>query len=214
MNGLLGTDHKKQTAWFFGCSTTYGSGCHKGDEYYNKYKRPGDKIWTEIVAETLDYREVNLGVPGRGNIEILRCILDNKDNFKSDDMIVIGVTDGARIQSFFVDDQKVLPTSYTHWMIDGFPWHLKGLDQDFVDSLKDYMVNCRLRFINEHCSYDMKLIEDVVSLIKVKQTLIWSPVLWNKFENIATHTNEEINDFHWSFNGHKQMSEWILTNLK
>lgn len=214
MNGLLGGEKKNRTAWFFGCSATFGAGCHTGDEYYEKYGRPGDKIWTEIVANAFDCNEVNLGVPGRGNIEILRCILDNKDNIKSDDIVIVGATDGARVQSFITIDGKVLPTSFTHWMIDYFPWKERGLDQDYVDSLKGYMVNCRLRFIEDHCNYDKKLIEDVISLINPKQSLIWSPVLWNKFENIAVHTNDVIYDFHWSFNGHKQMAEWVLDNLK
>lgn len=201
----------KPTAWFFGCSMTYGHNCHSGDLYYEKYKKEGDEIWTKLVADHLGYNEKNLGVQGIGNIEILRMILDNKDNIKSDDAVIVGATDGTRVQTFIIEE-KVVPISLNHWMIDSYPWHLKGLDQDFVDSLKQYMVNCRLRYINDHIKFDMKLIEDVIALIKPKYYVGWLPDLWNNFEFISKHTNNEIYDFHWSFNGHRQMAEWIISN--
>lgn len=209
MNGL----NDKPTIWFFGCSMTYGAGCKPGDLYHSKYYKDGDKIWTQIVSETLGYNEKNMGVPGSGNIEILRLILENKDNIKPNDIIIVGVTDGSRIQSFVIENSAIVPTSVNHWMMETYPWKDKGLDKEYVDSLNQYMINCRLRYINDHINYDCNLIKNIIELIKPSNYLTWGPELWHNFELICQHTNNEIYDFHWSFNGHRQMSDWILEKL-
>ena len=202
----------KPTIWFFGCSMTFGIGCHEDDEYYKKYRKKGDEIWTKMVAGYLGYNEKNMGIPGCGNMEILRCILDNKDNIKSDDIVIVGITDGSRVQSFHTFNSIVVPISYNHWMLDDFPREERGVDEDFIVSMKRYMVDCRLRYNDDHMKYDMELMKDVISIINPKDTLFWGTDIWNDFETIAIHTKGEIFDGHWSYNGHKQMSQWVIRN--
>lgn len=204
--------NNKPTIWFFGCSMTFGLGCHEGDEYYEKYRKPGDEIWTKMVAGYMGYNEKNMGIPGCGNIEILRCILDNKNEIKNEDIVIVGTTDGSRVQSFRTVNSVVVPIALNHWMIDGFPREENGLDEDFIISIKDYMVNCRLKFNDEHMIYDRGLMESVISIINPKDTLFWGTDIWNNFETIAIHTNKEIFDGHWSFKGHKQMTQWVIRN--
>lgn len=203
---------EKSTMWFFGCSMTFGIGCHEGDKYNEKYRKKGDEIWTKIVAGNMGYNEKNMGIPGYDNIEIFKTILDNKDNIKKDDIVIVGITDGSRVQSFRTVNSVVVPISLNHWMIDGFPREENGLDDDFIVSMKQYMVNCRLKFNDEHMKYDRGLMESVISLINPKDSLFWGTDIWNNFETIAIHTKGEIFDGHWSFNGHKQMSQWVLRN--
>lgn len=204
----------KPTIWFFGCSMTYGFRCHPGDDYFIKHRQDGDEIWTKIVSNSLGHIENNKGKIGASNIEILRIILDNKDNIKSDDIVIVGLSDGTRVQTFYKENSISIPMTFHNWTIEEFPCNDKGLDKDFINSMTGYMVNCRLLFTDDHINYDLKLIEDVLSLIKPKSYLIWKPELWEMFETICTDTSGKIVDHHWSFNGHKQMAEWILSNNK
>ena len=71
----------KNTAWFFGDSFTYGDGCRKGFEYYEKY--PNGKLWTTIVSEKLNLSEKNLGRPGNSIPMILNELITNLVNFKT-----------------------------------------------------------------------------------------------------------------------------------
>lgn len=193
---------------------TYGEHCHEGDVYFENYKEDGDEIWTKIVADHFDCNEKNMAKKGIGNIEILRIILDNKDNIKPDDIVIVGVTDGTRVQSFYRENNQVIPKSFNSWTYKDFEFDYKGLDDEFMESMKHYMVNCRLRFTDEHTKFDMELIKDVISLIKPKANLIWTPEMWCKFDHIATHTNNKIYDFHWSFRGHKEMANWVILNKR
>lgn len=210
----LNTNKNVPNMWFFGCSMTYGAHCHKGDEYYEKYHQDNDYIWTSIVAKHYNFNEINLGDPGCGNMEILRKILDFKKLITHDDIVIIGSTDGSRTLSFLRENNTIIPKSFNHWLFDGYPWREKGISDDFVSSFQQYSINCRLPFIDEHIKFDTKLMEDVIELISPNTYFIWGPEMWAKFENIAVHTKNKIYDFHWSFNGHREMSEWVISNIK
>jgi IS1 family transposase len=196
--------------WFFGDSFTYGVNCDPGDAYYEKYYTEGCLKWTEIVAKQYNAVERNCGTRGLGNIEILDRLLTQGENILPNDVVIVGASDGSRTMSFQNTAINTITTSVNHWLLENDT----QLDKEYRDSMINYVVNCRMPFFKRHEAYDTDLMIKTLNIIKPSQYVVWGTDKWPEFELISNQTNKEINDNHWSYNGHKQMADWIISHLE
>jgi hypothetical protein len=213
------------TIWTFGDSFTSGDGCVENlrirdsdFKYYNEYKKSGSDIWPNLLGKTLGYDVKNLGKSGASNDYILDSIIDNFNMIEPNDVVIIEKTFYQRFD---------IPKSTG----DGFQTiYAEGLYQLSID-LKMERYSCEDKLeIETVLNYgvlfsDNKLFKErqdkrfefIQTQLnnKVDKILIWDVLdfLDGKIETIGQHTEGDIKDYHFSFNGHKRFSELLYKKL-
>jgi len=191
----------KSTLWTFGDSNTAGHGCNPRDEYYEKYYKSGDNIWSVWLSEKLNVELKNLGKNGSSNDVIIDTIIEKWEEIKENDYIFIGMTHPHRFdvpidnqfESIYHDfaKNKTLPLSMDEFeTIINFQYY-------FADNIL-YKVRYRKRF---------DWIKKQLISKKCKIVILWDVQIDLKnFETINDATNGEIVDYHLSFKSHKLLS--------
>lgn len=97
----------------FGCSNTYGQGlpdCYDPEIPWRQGPNPSKYAWPQLLADSLDWQLVNLGMPGVSNKYIERVVLNQE--YKENDVVVILWTYSARSHLYFDDGTslRLLPS--------------------------------------------------------------------------------------------------------
>jgi hypothetical protein len=212
------------TLWTFGDSFTAGAGCvenipiRDGDcKYYNEYKKPDSDIWPNILGKAIGYTVKNIGKNGASNDYILDSIIDNFNMIESNDVVIIEKTFYQRF------DVPKLNTNEFHTQY-GEGLHILSTDLKINKYNKDNfeietILNYAVLFsdhklFKERQDKRFEFIETILKN-KIHKILIWDvlDVIGGKFETIAQHTNRKIKDYHFSFTGHKQFSDFLYKKL-
>ena len=213
-----------KNSWFFGDSFTNGDGCNPEHEYYEKYPPEGNKIWTTLVSDSLNTKENNLGIGGNSNPYIIKQILENLVNFKKGDYVFISSTLPYRLvyPSSNINQIDTLVTDFfltgTHPDKSKWPNYL----DDFIPNLDERKV--LLDFIsnsffgkedmwNEYYNNQYNDIVNFLNTIGINSYFELSPSHWNKHEMIREASNGDIEDNHWSWNGHKTFYKYIMDKV-
>lgn len=211
--------------WTFGDSFTHGHGCNPEDPYYIETYDGTQRIWTEIVAETLNLKEVNKGIKGNSPMCIIRDVIKNLQNIKIGDIVIISDTHPTRtaLYSRYYKDIVPVATEILFW-----PQHNKGKEkypelffksEEEKRNYVEYLYNC----IYKHEEHWLKYYEEqFIGLLSHLNnisipTYFWSYRKWHpkgEFKSIAFETKGRIPDGHWSWDGHKNFSEYMLTRIK
>lgn len=205
--------------WGFGDSFTWGYGCRPGwgpfnqdgplPEYYTKYKKEGDKIWIEWLGEWFDEEIRNISQSGASNDKIFDWVLENFEQIKENDKVIIGMTSWARmdlpidhswmsIVSMFEDNgEQILRNQLKRQFVEEKFWDtIINYQYFFSDSpLWKERWETRFNFIikelnKKKCQTISFQIQDPVA--SSMQT-IWQ--------------DSGIYDYHFSFTGHKRFAE-------
>ena len=78
--------------WCFGDSFTAGHGCTPEFEYCENYKKDKDNLWCNHLGNLLNMNVINNGKNGCSNDIIFDLILENFNNIKPNDIVIIGKT--------------------------------------------------------------------------------------------------------------------------
>lgn len=205
------------TLWAFGDSQTYGAGCRPGDivyESYVEYKKDEDNVWSFLLAEKLGYSCNNMGIPGASNDTILDTIIDNFDVIQSGDIVIIGKTfherfdipNGDKLHPIFgeigsISDALGYPNDRTNEEITTL---INFIYYYATNSLYEKRQNKRFDFIKN------QLKQKGVSVFEWKNddknTML--------FERIINHTKGKVKDKHYSFNGHRDFSNYMYALIQ
>jgi hypothetical protein len=212
------------TLWTFGDSFTAGDGCVENiairdghHKYYNEYKELDSDIWPNILGKTIGYTVKNLGKSGASNDYILDSIIDNFNMIVSNDVVIIEKTFYQRF------DVPKLNTNEFHTQYG------EGLYSLSID-LKTNKYNKDKLEIETILNYGTLFADNLLfkerqdkrfgfieTLLKTNanKTLIWDvdSDLRKSIETIGQHTEGEIKDYHFSFNGHKTFSNLLYKKL-
>jgi hypothetical protein len=199
--------------WGFGDSFTFGHGCRPDGPnvaYYYGHKKENDKIWLDWLGEYMNMRAINLGICGASNDTILDSIIDNWENIKNDDIVIIGITYNGRfdipinnrLQSVLWDWEERLP------IIDK--------DKNFRKEEIETVLNFKYYFSNSELykNRQLKRISFIERLLKSKniKCFTWdvkSYVIFDSIDTIKNDTNGLIDDSHFSFKGHYDFANII-----
>jgi hypothetical protein len=204
---------KMAKVYTFGDSFTEGAGCKPDDEYYKKYNKNNELIWPEIVSKHYNAELINTGLGGCSNEIILDKILENWNRIKKEDIVVIGKTFSHRFDiPAFPFKNKLVTVWGPSWF--DFP---DVKDYPSLDSLKNYLAFYRVDnslYDNRHCNYFnfLKIQLEVTKNVKV--------VFWQtdrnikNVETITTATNGTIIDGHFSYKGHQDFAQWVISKLE
>jgi hypothetical protein len=198
----------------FGDSFTFGHGCVENcsfKEYYT-YKKEDDDIWPNHLAKRLEMNISNYGKTAFCNEQIFDSIIKNFDSIKKNDIVIIEKTYHNRLSvpndSEWVSALSIDYTSNLYWK--------NKLKNFFSKEEVETLINFQYYFSpkklyekrnNDRFNFIKKILVDN---IKVKDCIIWDmPKIYDSFESIKTASNNKFLDWHFSFNGHKQFTEYI-----
>lgn len=210
------------TLWCFGDSYTQGAGL--GDtEPYRKYESVQEK-WVDIISSKYNYKLLNFGDGGISNQDIQSRLISNLSNIKSGDVVIIGDTVPTRTigvsqkrqninnslrpvvtfnndtltQGFYESDVEVLPenlNTYINYVYEFLYVYSEIWESYYIDIFFDLKKELELRNI---------------------EVYFWSHRLWyvhKKFNSIYMATNTEVKDHHWSWEGHRQFSNYMINRI-
>jgi|APGre2960657373_1045057.scaffolds.fasta_scaffold11925_4 hypothetical protein len=194
--------------WCFGDSFTAGHGCTPEFEYCQNYKKDKDNLWCNHLGNLLNMNVINNGKNGCSNDIIFDLILENFNNIKPNDIVIIGKTFSYRydIPSLNIKNEWVS----AHDVI----YHKEKYNEEQYQTILNF---------SYHFAKDKKYknrqnnrINFLISLLNEKniKTLLWSveeDILF--YDRIRDATNGKIDDAHLSFKGHLQFYQWIYQKL-
>jgi hypothetical protein len=189
---------KMKTAWFFGDSFIYGAGCR--DKTTEK-----NRLMSQIVSEELNCIEKNLGGYGYSNQTIIASIINNLPKMKKNDYVIIFDTFSAR--SHFVDETKDF---YIDWSENTY-FKVKP------DKLKAHY-SMALKHTENFLHYYQKiynnLVEHLNSIGIISKYFPSQNTQWQNEKKIRKiEYAPDDTGGHWSFKGHKTVSEWVLNSI-
>jgi len=203
--------------WCFGDSFTAGHGCIPGYQYYDEYRKDGDMIWTEHLSKSTGLEVINLGKMGYSNYSIFDSIIENYQKIEKNDIVIIGKTFAGR---FDVPHNNELKNIFS--LIEKTDSLVKRELSDFSDEILQTIINFQYHFASnkaykkrqdKHFKFITDLLKDRT---EVKQIIEWdisNGKFIAAFDTIAKDSNLKIIDYHFSFKGHKEFSEWVLFKL-
>ena len=212
-----------KTFWFYGDSYTGGFGVRPAYAYYHLYK--GDlpkKSWPELVSEYFNAEDVNRGVDGSDNNNILDNILTDLPFFNENDMVFISLTFPVRFPLYNHSQGRITFAS-NNVFTEKREHEEKYLDVFFnSDKEKHLMLDYINTFIVPYNSawsaYYLNRFHLIQKILKDKkiQTYIWSSE--QEFNENNHQTIKEcisrVDDDHWSFLGHKQFADKVVQNIE
>jgi len=200
-----------QKLYIFGDSFSAGFGFKSNwTNNYINWKGYTPKGFGEIISQNLNLELINLAENALDNYSILQKFCDNVKNIKKNDLVIIGWSSPLRFRLVSNDWITILPN------YDKFS--TKEIDKTKISesTLIEILLNRDdIRYCNEVNSW-IKLLNNLD-----KNIIHWTPfdqrldcMFLNKFETIFTETNGELNDLHFSENGHIQLSDLFINKVK
>ena len=201
----------KQKLYIFGDSFSAGFSFESNwTNPYVNWKGYTPKGFGEIISQKLNLELINLAENASDNYSILQKFCDNVKNIKKNDLVIIGWSSPLRFRLVSNDWITILPN------YDKFS--TKEIDKTKISesTLIEILLNRDdIRYCNEVNSW-IKLLNNLD-----KNIIHWTPfdqrldcMFLNKFETIVTETNGELNDWHFSENGHLQLSDLFISKFK
>ncbi len=201
------------TIWGFGDSFTFGHGCRPDGpltEYYNEYRKEGDKVWIEWLGEWKGMKTENKGSCGVSNEYILDSVIDNYDSIKSGDIVIIGTTLWGR-RDIPMGDRWLPLLSIIE--VGG---EVTGVNTMSVED-RSVLIEYQLRF-GEHPLWRDRVMKRFGFLKETLHRKGVETLIWN-INDEASRRTEKIrdvspyNDSHFSFEGHKQWGRYLQRKL-
>jgi len=205
-----------KTLWVFGDSHTAGHGCTPTFEYYEKWYKEGDKLWSEHLAGYLKVNLENKGRNGCSNDIMLDRIIEWFYEIKEGDIVIIGKTYSHRFdvpqkEGFNSIVRDGLNSIFWDWdtfanddILSQFTLDEKKCIVDF----QYYFMTSPLfdeRWVNRY-NWIKRLLEE-----RGCRVIVWDVVKDLKgFQTIRMGTNNKIKDDHLSFQGHKDFFMYML----
>lgn len=204
--------------WCFGDSFTAGDGCRPGEDFYEKYKKEGDKRWPEWIEEWTGINVVNKGRSGSSNDMIIDSIILNFDKIKSGDCAIIGKSLSNRYDVPYKDEEgnEVLVPVYANWVENSSTnWNIiESFDRDQLETIINFQY-----YFSAHKLYAERQdnrFDFIVKRLKEKNINVffweWYKI-YTQHETIDEASNYTNLDGHWSFKGNKTFATYLVTKF-
>jgi hypothetical protein len=179
---------------------------------YVEWKGYTPKVYGEIISETLGIRYKNKARAGISNYDILESICESVNFIKDDDIIIIGWSNLLRFRLANYPSKNKWQAYHPNFVGVKLP---EGISENTINEI---IIN------RSDTDLYRQEINNWIKLLKhtfKNNTILfwsWSDRDWgnptNEYESIKYETNGEVNDNHWSENGHIEFSNYILPKLK
>lgn len=205
------------TLWTFGDSQTYGAGCRPGDDVYEsyvKYKKDGDDVWPELLATKLNMVCNNMGIPGASNETILDNMIDNFNNIKKNDIIILGKTFHERFD--VPNNGKLEPIFGEIGSTNDALGYLNKRTNEEITTLINFIYYYATNSLYE--KRQDKRFNFIESQLKEKgvSVFVWKNDDKNTmlFDRIINDTKGKVKDRHYSFRGHREFANYMYAIIQ
>lgn len=202
------------TLWVFGDSFEYGYELtNENHEYCKKYKRPGDEHYTEHIASEYNLKIENLSAPGYGCSNILYLLSKGLPHIKENDYVILSTSDSNRLTGFepvhgsHPFQLAALSHGYTKEDVEA----MKIVNTEYYQIFLKFLVECIDPLYHYFDEFYYQIFYNILTSIRCKKKFAYTVEEWYKYETISTHTLGEIDDSHWSFNGHREFANKIIS---
>lgn len=205
------------TFWCFGTCFTWGFGCRPQFEYYKKYKQEEDDYrWTTILAKHYSVHTEIKATPAKGtNFTTIRALTQELLNIKPNDIVLIELVNPQHIlrpnpSGTKIEDLCTWNLDWDkHW--DNYSEEDKKAGINYWERLIKGYEKPWLDYFTEHVNLlrGFLLHRGIKSLLWYSE---WEGTL-EEFDRIKDHTNGEIDDYHYSWKGHKQVAEYLRKKI-
>lgn len=204
-----------KTSWFFGDSSTFGHGLRSGFEYHDRFIQNKKPLWTELVSNHYNSKELNFGLCGASNEDIKFRITTNLYRIKKDDIVFIQYTHPSRINVF--DSNNDYRSIHIAFNYD------TGLGNQKENHLRNYVSSFVIPSIEKYEIRDFILFLSLKKEIESKGAtcILWSHELISetfrqkmKWESIYDESNGSVNDkYHLGFNSQKSFYNFLINEF-
>lgn len=231
-----------KSGWFFGDSFTAGWGfdhhwakkyVHWREDHFeegspiSRWKQWGyryqDSTFSKLLCSHYRLQHKNFARPGATNEYIINSIWKELPNMNGGDYVIIGDTHPLRVSHFFGTSKRMEFVSLIkNNETEEFEVEAGELaSQEFKKACLDYLVYIGMP--NEHGweEYYRDVYTDIVKYLKKKgiKVTVVSNTLWSCVEDICSWTRDskiynEVKDYHWSPNGHRQVYKMLVEVLE
>ena len=207
--------------YFFGDSITFGTGCTPDEEYYHKYGGPDKKMWPDIVSEYFNSAKFNLALPGSSTPTILN------DFYSAFNDIIPSVNKVVLFKGFY-DRIDLISNDGQPRVLHQFGTNNKDTynNNHFSEEELDLIGRYGVKYLMDN-PFRIRLFEQTIHYISTTldrlgiDNIIWGPneldplyALNRKFRlTIHYATNGEIEDYHFSYEGHRLFAEWVINQF-
>lgn len=185
----------KRRAWFFGDSFIYGWGCRDKTNDHNK-------LMSQIISEYLGCEEINLAKYGYSNENIIFSIIKSLDKIKKDDYVIIFDTFSGR--GIFVLDEW---DYYSSWPDDSY-FEISKSEHQVYNLFRNNLSSKLLIYYQTI----YKKLQNHFNSIGINCYYFPSQDNWWEDKKISNNL-EEIGG-HWSFRGHRQVADWVISVIE
>tara|TARA_R110000772_G_scaffold87353_1_gene182257 strand:+ start:146 stop:1045 length:900 start_codon:yes stop_codon:yes gene_type:complete len=227
--------------YVYGCSFSYASLVYSPfiDKWRPFYQTQfHEYAWANQVANHYNMPLQMKALGGVGNETMISRILEDQQNFKEGDKVVIGISRGSRLslEHFRREEENKLFASYP----DVNQGCINMMDIGWIDHLGEFFKTGRLsEFSRDEFELLMlyaqtwRLKPEEDDALTRQQTMmyeslsamlyrdgievyLWDPTCWKHFQNITTwledrkYHDERIEDGHWSPNGNTSFSAFVI----
>ena len=177
------------------------------------------------------YKLNNHAIPGMSNELIILSILRQLPNIKNGDLVVVGLTEWARV-SVPLKKHKKLKTLDLNLTGGFFLEHIQSKKLEYIEHLKnetditEEQIDIAFKFY-ELLTFPQKYadlkreyyVESVSQLGKHVSNIgakfyMWDYTLWELFETMSQWSHGEYLDGHWSPNGHRSFLGILLWGIQ
>jgi len=212
--------------WVFGDSFSATSKRRDVEHWrmeYAKWKGYNPDVWPEFLNKNLNLKLKNLAISGTDNYTIFDTIIDNIDKIEANDIVIIGWTSTLRFR--LVSTNNNFNTIRPNEDLKSSTLNIPSLKYNNIslNTINEVLVNRDTKLYEWELNRFIKIINISLKDIKI---LHWSPFQRqhphlnikkiegiDALETISIETNKELNDYHYSENGHLELSKKIYTML-
>jgi hypothetical protein len=211
--------------WIFGDSfsaTNKRNNIEHWRRDYIKWKGYTTLVWPEFLNKILNYKLINLSISATDNYTIFDTIIDNIDKIEKDDIMIIGWSSTLRFR--LVDKTNsfntIRPSSDFKVSTLNIPFEYNNIS---LNTINEVLINRDTELYEYELNRFIKIINLYLKDVKI---LHWSPFQLHhphlkikriseidRLETISMETDGGLDDYHYSENGHLELSKKIYNIL-
>ena len=194
---------------------------------YIQWKGYMPKCYGEVISDKLKLKHINLAIGGTDNYTILDTIINVLNSIEPDDIIIIGWSSTLRFRLVNKTNtfNTILPGA--RYTLDDFSSNVElskstleelAVNRDnsiYIDELNNYIKLLNFAFPNNKIIHWSPFFRQEIGGILTTRSNINSNLNHLKnLERVTDETKGEINDYHYSENGHIILAEEFINIIK
>ncbi len=200
-----------KTVWVFGdsFSVDFENNRIGNFELYKDLKGYFPKSWGKLVSEELGYDYKNFAQGGWDNYSILQSFCENITEIKPNDIVFVGWAPEPRIR---ITDENGEWRSFN--VMEQIDWG--GIDSNSILNLLLNRVTGEHRDPNKGVEEERMAWENMIKFVMKDMILHiwkWSNIIDRGYQTIQEESDGNIEDTHWSENGHVSYFKDLIKEL-